>query len=60
MCHREERAIPCRAWGAMGPLLREGAAKCPSAESVVSEIHKAGIKKVPCEKGFVQRENEYV
>lgn len=44
----------------MGPLLREGAAKCPSAESVVSEIHKAGIKKVPCEKGFVQRENEYV
>lgn len=27
---------------------------------VVSEIHKADIKKVPCEKGFVQRENEYV
>lgn len=28
--------------------------------SVVSEIHKVGIKRVPYENCFVQRENEYV
>ena len=29
-------------------------------KSVVSEIHKVGIKRVPYENCFVQRENEYV
>ena len=34
--------------------------KAKNAICVISEIHKVGIKRVPYENCFVQRENEYV